>query len=178
LKKGNLLNPAALLQLQFKSAHDFLENTLGSAAAEVINHVPDAPLLSTIGAQYLHILTTEDVIFNVVLSSGVPLLATTFVGKIGATEPPNLFTWHQWGRTHRVDLEAARVYAQAVYTATDAYLATVTPESLETIIDLTSIGFGQMPRAALITIALQNIYTHTGEISTLKGLQGLKGYPI
>jgi hypothetical protein len=172
------MNPASLLQLQFKAAHDFLETTLGTITADVVNRVPEAPLLSTIGAQYLHILTTEDVIFNVILASSVPLVATTFVGKIGASEPPHLFTWQQWGRTHRVDLDAARTYGQAVYAATDAYLATVTPEILDVIIDLTSIGFGHVPRAALISTALQNVYIHTGEISTLKGLQGLKGYPI
>jgi hypothetical protein len=176
--KEAIMIPAALLQLQFKAAHDFLEGTLGAITAEAVNRVPDAELLSSIGAQYLHILTTEDVVFNVVLTGGAPLLATTFAGKIGASEPPHLFTWHAWGRSHRVDLAAARADGQAVYAATDSYLGNVSPESLDTIIDLTSIGFGSVPRASLITLALQNIYTHTGEISTLKGLQGLKGYPI
>lgn len=170
--------PAALLQLQFKAAHDFLEATLGSISAEVVNYVPEAPALTSIGAQYLHILTTEDVIVNVILASGVPLLATSFAGKIGAVEPPHLFTWQKWGRTFRVDLNTARTYGQAVYAATDAYLKTVTPETLDDIMDMSAIGFGHIPRAAVITTALQNVYIHTGEISTLKGLQGLKGYPI
>ncbi|WP_236601584.1 DinB family protein [Ktedonobacter sp. SOSP1-52] len=73
----------------------------------------------------------------------------------------------------------ARGYAQAVHAATDAYLATLTDEDLARVLDLTSVGFGQMTVGALLNrMVLGHVDNMTGEISVLKGLQGAKGYPI
>ena len=56
--------------------------------------------------------------------------------------------------------------------------ASLTPEDLDREIDLTSWGMGMVPLGAFIgAITLANTNWHCGEISLLKGLQGLKGYP-
>jgi hypothetical protein len=167
----------ALYTLLFKTANDHLEATLADVTDELANTVPEK-VVATIGAQYIHILTSEDAIVNALLKGGAPLFATQFAGKIGTAQPPELFTWGEWGRTSKVNLAEARTYAQAVYSSVYEYLSAQTAASLGEIVDLTAAGLGQMPRAVVLEIALRQPYLHAGEISALKGLHGLKGYPI
>jgi hypothetical protein len=46
------------------------------------------------------------------------------------------------------------------------------------IVDLTELTLGHITRRAAISVMLENIFVHAGEISCLKGLQGLTGYVI
>jgi hypothetical protein len=161
----------------FKTANDHLEATMADVTEEVANWVPEK-IVASIGAQYVHILTSQDTVVNALLKGGAPLMATTFAGKIGTNEPPKLFAWEEWGRTSKINLPQARAYAQAVYASIYEYLRTQTGASLAETVDLTAAGLGVMPRAVVLEIALRQPYTHSGEISALKGLQGLKGYPV
>ena len=77
----------------------------------------------------------------------------------------------------RVDLDTARAYAQAVYASTSAYLDTATDEDLSRIVDMSAVGFGDQPVSFLIGLLLLNIHNHCGEISAIKGINGLQGYP-
>ncbi|MFN8371583.1 MAG: DinB family protein [Anaerolineae bacterium] len=167
----------ALYTLLFKTANEHLEATVADVNDDVANWVPEKTVAS-IGAQYVHILTSMDAIVNALLKGGAPLMATTFAGKIGAAEAPQLFTWGEWGRSSKVNLAQARAYAQAVYASIYDYLSGQTDESLAETVDLTGAGLGVMPRAVVLEIALRQPYVHAGEISALKGLQGMKGYPV
>ena len=66
----------------------------------------------------------------------------------------------------------------AVFQTTDAYLATVTDAALDCPVDLSEIGKGQVTVGYALMLAAGNCYMHTGEISALKGLCGLTGYPV
>ena len=166
-----------LFNMLFNSAHETLEGVMSDVDNTVANWIPEK-IVGTIGAQYVHVLTSEDVIINAMLKGGAPLMATSFAGKIGAPSAPELFTWGEWSRTTKVDVAAAKAYAQAVYAATAEYVSSLNAEKLGEVLDLTSAGLGSMPRAALLGIALQQSYVHAGEMSALKGLQGLKGYTV
>jgi hypothetical protein len=55
----------------------------------------------------------------------------------------------------------------------------LTPDDLDREIDLTASGLGKVSLGFLIGgITLGNTNTRCGEISCIKGLQGLKGYPF
>ena len=86
----------------------------------------------------------------------------------------------QWGicglfeRDSVLILPVLHDYALATSQAVQEWVATLTPEDLERPID-TPIGelkMGQMLEAFIIW----HINVHCGEISALKGYQGLKGY--
>lgn len=164
-----------LLNMLFQSAHEILEGVMADVDNTIANWLPDK-IVGSIGAQYVHVLTSEDAIINAILKGGAPLMATQFAGKIGTPSAPELFKWGEWGRTTQVDVVAAKAYAQAVYAATSEYVCSLTADQLGEVLDLTQAGLGQMPRAVVLSIALQQPYVHSGEISALKGLQGLKGY--
>ena len=78
-----------------------------------------------------------------------------------------------------IDLAGLRSYAKEVYAATDACLMSLTDADLARAVDLSALGLGQMPvKQLLLRALLGNALTHCGEISCLKGLQGVKGYPF
>jgi hypothetical protein len=76
----------------------------------------------------------------------------------------------------KVDLSALHAYAQAVFAATDEYLASLNDEALDRSMDLGSLG--QFTLGSFLTTMLANVNWHTGEIACLKGFQGAKGYPF
>lgn len=165
------------LRFQFQFAHGWLEDTLRGVTEELAHWQPGGKL-HPIGAEYVHVVTTEDFLVQNVLQRTAPLMATTYAaGTAGFSEPPPQGNRDAWAKALKVDLGALHGYAQAVYTATDAYLATISDPDLEKPLDLTSLGFGMQSIRFLLNLLILNIYSHSGEISCLKGLNGLQGYP-
>src|SRR5689334_18368301 len=111
-----------LLRSQFKGAHDWLEGTMMGVTNDVAAWQPPGRA-HAIGAAYLHLITNEDYFVNSLLTGGMPLMANTYASKTGMSELPPRGNWSEWSDSVTVDIEAARGYAQAVYAATDAYLA-------------------------------------------------------
>src|SRR5689334_9852198 len=132
-----------------------------------------------LGASYAHAITSEDLIINGMLRGGTPLFKGQWAGKTGQSVPHPDSDWSQyagWVREVRLDLPAARAYAQAVYAATDAYLAGLTSEDLDREVNL--FGMSQSVGVALGNFVIGHCHDIMGEISCLKGLQGGRGYPF
>jgi hypothetical protein len=174
-----MMDAVYLLQQEVTAAHDWLESTLGDVTPEQVHWRPEGGL-PPLGAHYAHIITVEDFLINGVIKGGAPLLATTWEGKTGLSElPPGPVAWDEWGRTVRIDLPALRAYGRAVFASTDDYLATLTPVDLDRELDLTSLNAGTPLLGVFLgTIVISNVNWHSGEISLLKGLQGMRGYPL
>jgi hypothetical protein len=165
-----------LLQGYFALARDWFEGTMHDVTPELAQWQPPGKA-HPIGANYIHVLTSEDFLMNGIVLGGVPLMASSFAGKTGFSDAPPPGNRDDWASRVRVDLEATRVYAQAVYTSTSAYLASATDEDLNRIVDLSSVGFGNQPVSFVIGLLLLNLHNHCGEISCLKGINELQGYP-
>ena len=79
----------------------------------------------------------------------------------------------------KVDPTKMREYAKAVYSATEAYLASLTDDDLSRPISLAALGLGESAVGYILTNGLLgHAFSHAGEISCLKGLQGKRGYPV
>lgn len=176
----------SLLRNQLKGAFEMLEGVMADLTAEQIHWIPPG-VANPISASYAHVVTGTDGIINGILKGDAPLMATSWAGKVGLSEPPpapdssnpGLPNWGEWGRRVKIDLGALREYAQAVYASTDDYLAALTDADLNRPIDLSGIGLDESTVGqTLMGGVLSNVQWHTGEISCLKGLQGLKGYPV
>lgn len=170
---GNNQNAVSNLRLLFGMAHQYLEGTVAGLTDDQLNWVP-GDRLAPIAAQYAHIVTSEDWLINIKAKNGAPVMAST---DTGLSSPPPPVLWNEWARTSTINLPTVQSYAQAVYQATDAYLASITDDELNRIVDMSEVGMGQLPMAAVIGLALLNVALHCGETSCLKGLQGLVGYP-
>ncbi|HJW91534.1 MAG TPA: DinB family protein [Anaerolineales bacterium] len=158
-------------------AFELLEMVMADVTPELVTWHPPG-IANPLGAIYAHAIADLDAIINVILKGGEPLFAGEWQGKTGISEP-RWVAELEWARTVQVDLPAARQYAQAMYENADTYLASLSPEDLDREIDLSANGLGVQTVSwcltALVTSHLNNM---AGEISTLKGLQGARGYPF
>ena len=164
------------LRGQFQMAHNWFEGTVGDIAAEQM-HWAATGKPSPIGGQYAHVMLTEDVFVNAMLTGGAPLFASSFAGKTGLSEIPANPALGEWASHITVDPTAVRVYGKAVQESLDAYLANLQDDGLQKPFDLSMIGMGMQTVGMVLNLLHLNVYCHAGEISCIKGLQGLKGYP-
>lgn len=110
------------------------------------------------------------------LKGGPPLMATSWAGKTGISEaPPEGPEWFDWGRRVKVDTSKLHNYGQAVFASTDAYIASLKESDYSRIVQTPA---GQMSVLQMVTIVSHHMRDFAGEISCLKDLQGLKGYPV
>ncbi len=176
MSETNVIN---FIRSQFQMVHyGWLEGTMQNVTEEQA-HWQSAGRSSPIGAQYAHHAIALDFLFLGFTRGGAPLAVSSFAGKTGMSLPyPMEGDWDEWARTVHIDLAALRQYAQAVYTAFDASVATLSDSDLATPLDMTAVGLGQQTIGSFLTTLLIHAAAHTGEISVAKGLQGLQGYPF
>ncbi|MCX6048262.1 MAG: DinB family protein [Chloroflexi bacterium] len=176
----------SLLRKQIQGAHQLLQGTMQSVNADMAHWTPDG-IANPIDANYAHVVLSEDGLINGLLKGGAPLFATQWAGKTGVNQMPpspdpahpGFPNWSGWAHAVQIDLQALHTYAQAVFAATDEYLATLQDENLQRKADLSALGLQEASLVdALNGGVLSNTYTHTGEIACLKGLQGAQGYPF
>jgi DinB superfamily len=158
------------LRAHLKGAHEWLEGTLQGVTDELANAVPEGKV-ATIGANYAHVVTFEDYFFNALVKGGAPLMMSE---NAGISAPPPMGSWEEWGRTVTVKLADQQAYAQKVYATADAYLATLRDADLARVIEA---PVATLPLGEFLRILILNAHLHAGEISCLKGLRGLQGYP-
>jgi hypothetical protein len=176
----------SMLRQQIQGAHQLLEGTVQGVTAEMAHWTPGGSA-NPVDANFAHVVLGEDALINGMLKGGAPLFATAWAGKTGVNEMPpgpdpkhpGFPNWSGWARGVRIDLSALHTYAQAVFAATDQYLASLNDADLQGKVDLSALGLGEISALdAMSGGVLGNCYTHTGEISCLKGLQGAPGYPF
>lgn len=169
------MDAIAQLRAQYQQAHQALEGTMADVAPEHVHWGPPGKAVP-IGAAYAHTLVGEDAVLNGMVRRAAPLFATTWAGRSGMSQPPPQNPpWDEWARSVQIDLPLLREYGQAVYAATDGYLASLSPADLDVVID----GFqGKESLGSFLTGVALHVGWHTGEISSVKGLQGVKGYPF
>lgn len=158
-------------------AFELLEMVMADVTPEQSAWHPPG-VANPLGAIYAHAIAEPDAIVNVLLRGGDAMFTGEWQGRTGISEP----RWTaelDWAHNVQVDLPLARQYARAMYENVDAYLASLELEDLEREVDLISKGLGVKTVSwcltALVTSHMNNM---AGEISTLKGLQGARGYPF
>ena len=173
---------STVLRQMFAQMHVWLDGTMQDVTAECCHWQPGGRVVPA-GAHYAHhVMGSEDMIFNVLIRNATPLALGEWQGKTGVSEPhpKPMGAWDAWAGRVQIDLPALREYAQAVYANTDAYLAAMTLEEWNRQVDMSAIGRpGQQQTVGYwLTNILLDGAGHCGEISAVKGLQGLQGYPF
>ena len=165
----------------------FLDMVMADVSDEQAHWQPPGAALP-IAAHYAHIAIGADGFVNGMLAGGMPLFATEWAGKTGASElPPSAQPgasplpqpWDQWGRKVHVDLPALRSYLKAVHESCDRFLSTLADVDLERPIDLSVQGLGNQTLGWVLGAGVSgHVWAHLGEISCVKGLQDSRGYPV
>lgn len=170
------MDTIAYLREDMRLTHELQEQTIHGATQEQLDWHPPGKA-NPLGATYAHSLCSEDALVNQLLLDGQPLFEGEWKGRTGISDP-RWSSEYEWAREVKVDLEASQKYAEAVYAATDEYLSTLAPDDLDRVLDLSGMGFGDKTVAWLFSSFLSSHASNmTGEISTLKGMQGAQGYP-
>lgn len=163
------------LQQQMQALHGTLEAAIGDCSPEVLARKFPGSTINSIGAIYAHTIFGEDGLLNGLVRGGTPVYFTGgWAEKVGL-EMPQGGLEPDWSPA--LDLGLFRQYAAAVYASMDEYLASVTDAELDRVIDP---GFAPaMPvRAFVANLLAWHVATHQGEVSALKGVQGMNGLDL
>ena len=175
------IKEADILLNQLKAGHSALEQTMVDVTEKIAHFSPPGKA-NPIAGTYAHLVFSEDFFIHGFLTHTKPLMETTFKNKTGASavQPTD---WHveypKWLKEVKLDLQKFQIYTKAVFSETQEYVATLQDVDLEKNIDMSTFGMGTRPIYDFIAgIINGHIYSIMGEISVLKGIQGLKGYPF
>lgn len=169
----------AVFKTQIEWSRQIVNGTMANVDADVSHYTPGGKA-HPIGATYAHIVLAEDFIVNMLIRGKTPLVMGEWAAKTGLSDmppPPGQGDMFAWANKVQVDLGKLQDYAKAVYAATDEYVDSLTPEELDRQMSIP--GFPDGPVASFLTIAaVVHPSNHIGEISAMKGIQGLQGYPF
>jgi hypothetical protein len=152
--------------------HGILDAAIGDCPPAVLAKQLPGAKINSIGAIYAHTIFGEDGLLNGLVRGTTPVYhAGGWAQKIGIDMPKGGLE-PDW--TPSLDLGLFRQYAAAVHKSTDEYLESATDADMARIVNP---GFAPpMPVSAFFgNILIWHVATHQGEISALKGVQGLNG---
>lgn len=171
-----------LIKSQIKSSREIFEGTAADVLDKDVHKDPGGKALP-IGSVYAHLFFSEDAIVQGMMQGKTPLYKSSWKDKTGTDQPmPKMDAeWsvnnEKWARSVKIDLPELRKYGQAVYAATDQYVASLKDEDLEKELDLGAWGKKTIADM-LLGFLVGHTFSLAGEISALKGIQGAKGYPF
>lgn len=173
-----MMNEVAFQLSHLTDAHWLLEQMMDELTNEHLHWEPPGTA-NTIAATYAHVITSEDAFVQRSLQGRAPLYEGEWRDRTGLSlpVPERGSDWFHWSRQLRLDLAAARLYAAAVYAASEAYVRRLTLEELSRPPDAVLPG-NQTLSWLLHNLLVLHAASHAGEIAVLKGLQGLRGYQL
>lgn len=171
------MNGVEAMRSAFGASYFWYDGTVAGVTEEQANYQPPGRAHS-IAALAAHIQQSEDWLFSQMMQGRPPMFEAEGWGeKMGI---PNVSRLPEEDEV-RIEggLEKLAEYQAAVRANTAAYLDGISDQDLDDELDLTAMGMGKMRRGDVITsFVLGNNFAHTGEISAIKGIQGLQGYPF
>lgn len=159
----------------------YIRQTLDGVTQEVAHYAPPHKA-NPIAGVYAHLLFSEDFFTQFFLKGTKPLFETTWKDKTGISElQPTEWVneYPKWLKLVKIDMKKSNKYADVVFAATEDYIASLQDKDLEKEIDMSMFGMGKRPLGEFLTgMIIGHIWSIMGEISVLKGIQDLKGYPF
>jgi hypothetical protein len=151
----------------------FVDGILNGLTDEHLNWRPPGTA-NPIGVSWLHLLTAEDGFIQSTIQ-GKPRLweSQGWTAKTGIHPRASDESWDRVKQT-QFSVAPLEAYGAVVREATDAYLARVSPDELDSRVTVNNTG---MPVAVLLTMMVCHSAGHAGDIAAIKGIQGLKGLP-
>lgn len=170
-----------ILSEQLKDAHTHLNATMEGVTNEVAHFQPEGKA-NPISGTFAHLIFSEDFFISTLIQGKAPLMETEFKDKTGASEiQPSEWVeaYPKWLREVKVDLTQMEEYKKAVFSASEDYISSLTDQDLEKEIDLSAFGMGNKKLSSVLGgMVIGHCRDIMGEISVLKGIQNLKGYPF
>ena len=177
-----MLTALQLIKDELKSSREIFDATSADILDDHLHKDPGGKALP-LAALYAHVIFSEDAILQGMVRHTEPLFNSSWKNKTGASEimPPMDENWssanEKWSHSVSIDMTQFREYAQAVFQSTDDYVNSLADADVDMIVDLGN--WGQKTVASILAgILIGHRYSLTGEISAVKGIFGVKGYPF
>jgi hypothetical protein len=126
---------------------------------------------NAVAKTHVHAMTSVDFFITGTLTGG-EMSWKTFAPANGLPANP----MEIWSYSGEVSLDAVKEYSQGVQQAALAYVASLTDADLDREVD--TAFFGKQTVAFMVGLAGIHAMGHGGDMSAVKGLQGLKGLPF
>jgi hypothetical protein len=171
------MTPQAQLVSGFQWAHRVLNMVMEDCTPEALHYKVPGSTINPIAAIYVHAVYAEDSLVNRRIRGQTSMWERdgwqekTGVEIAGSSSDPN------WAERLALDMARFKPYTDAVFAETEAYLSTLTDEEMQREIETSAFG-KQTVGQLLSGLTLHHVGLHTGEIATMKGVQGLKGLPF
>ena len=168
------MDSIALLKQLITTSHNWYLGTVDGITEEQANFVPPGTT-HPIGALIAHTILSEDNIIHTRLQGAQNVWDRD--GWSERTGLPSLQGADEAAyRAFRMHPNALDEYRATVWAETDAYLETLKEADLDREIELRPARM--MTVAGFFGLFINNNFSHVGEISVVKGIQGLKGYAV
>lgn len=170
------MNAQETVRQQLQFWHGTLEQMLSECGPEHLTKNIPGSTANSIAATYVHAVLSEDGMVHGMFQ-GKPTLFETggWAEKTGVAPQNGPMQTAEWARSVTLT-PAFREYAQAVYGASDAFLANLTDADLERKVQ-GPIGETTLGWAVALLLGTHTT-EHAGEIAAMKGVLGLKGLPF
>ncbi len=135
---------------------------------------------NSIAFTFWHCVRTEDIMIHVFLQNKKPIWNTEGWDQKFGMEPRSQgtgMTAEQAGGVRIKNLGEFLNYVEKVFQAGEAFLETLSEETLDEVKEYPVIGKRSV-RQVIGGLVLQHGAGHLGEIGYVKGLQGMKGSPV
>ena len=169
------MNVIEYIQLEMAGVRRSVDRVMNDMTPELFNWAPPGTA-NTISATFVHFMKAEDDFIQKIIQGKPSIWETgTWSQKTGIQTPPGI--GEDWSKfKHRqIAIQPLLDYKVAVWAATDAYLASLTPEDLDRMVKFAG---GERSVGAMLFLSASQSLSHNGEIAALKGIQGAKGLPI
>ena len=165
------------LRGQLKQAHEVIEQAIADLSPEHLHHRGEGSTVQSIAGIYAHTVTSEDYLVNVMLREQPYLFQAGGWGEKAGFDPgtDGLLSEKISASAREADIAVMREYADEVYAATDAWLATLSESDLDRMIHVEWAGGDVSVGQFLGTVIAWHAIHHGGEICALKGYLGGKG---
>ena len=164
------MNALEYARSQVNSALDLVNLTMQDLNDDQYNWQP-AGTCNSIAKLHAHALTAADFFVNMVIGGGTPLWAEA-AGSTGL--PAN--SLEIWKSDARVPLAAMQAYSTKLRDTIDQTLGRMDDADLDKSYETHMLG--KQTGAWVLQLAATHSAGHAGEISAIKGMQGLKGLPF
>lgn len=163
------MDALSLLKQQAASARRELNGVMADVDQQMAHWQPPG-VANPIDDLLLHVIMGQDRQLSRI--TGKPALLEEWAARLGL--PADWRHTPEASRTIPAGVDALKQYSEAVFGMVDAYLDGLKDADLDEMRE----GFRGPTVVALLlsNILVTHVYEHAGEIASIKGLQGAKGY--
>lgn len=174
------MEPREILRDGLREMHGLLDTATGDMRVEQLNFRPQEGGVSPFFSLWHYVRTEDNIVNFVIQGKNTVWLEGGYDERFGLprTNQGTGMSEEEARGVTLEDLEGWRAYQQGVWEATEAYLASLSPEAFESQ-RVTIKPVGEMSLwQALWGMCLSHGYRHVGEIEYARGVIGLGGLTI